>query len=206
MLLSEILPEDKRRLNELEIKLLELEKGNASVKISDVRIGIEDMANRLEELEKLVQRESKSRRNDMKRRVQHLKMSLAHVKESFDAISMRRSCQDLESQRKELLGESSTDPVIFDLEAAESSSLSRSNRMVYDYLESGRETLSELLAQKDRLKSIQRKVFDIMNLLGISNSIMRLVEKRDFVDKWIVFGGMILVTFLLFIVYWYWRQ
>ena len=206
MLLSEILPEDKRRLNELEIKLLELEKGNASVKISDVRIGIEDMANRLEELEKLVQRESKSRRNDMKRRVQHLKMSLAHVKESFDAISVRRSCQDLESQRKELLGESSTDPVIFDLEAAESSSLSRSNRMVYDYLESGRETLSELLAQKDRLKSIQRKVFDIMNLLGISNSIMRLVEKRDFVDKWIVFGGMILVTFLLFIVYWYWRQ
>ena len=46
-MISEILPEEKRRLHELEVKLGELERGNPSVDAVDVTIGLDEITNRL---------------------------------------------------------------------------------------------------------------------------------------------------------------
>lgn len=63
--------------------------------------------------------------------------------------------------------------------------------------------MSGLLSQKERLKGIQRKAFDILNSLGIANSLMKAVEGRDTVDKWIVYGGMLFILLLIVLVYLY---
>jgi len=78
--------------------------------------------------------------------------------------------------------------------------------MITEYLAIGQETLSDLISQKERLKFVQRRLLDIMSLLGVSNSIMRVVERRDFVDRWIVIVGIVLVSLLLFSVYWFLKK
>ena len=100
-------------------------------------------------------------------------------------------------------GDRSSAGVNIDLEMAERDSLHRSSQMVGEYLAHGQETLNELLDQKARLKGIQRKVFDIMNYLGVSQSIIKAVEKRDLTDKWIVLSGMVIVTTFTIGLWWF---
>ena len=206
-MLSELIAEDKRRVFELEAQLVEYEKGtNKAVQASDIQLGLEEMGKRLVELERQANNESKSRRDDMRRRVSHLRSTHTHVKQSLEVIMRRRDSQKYESARRDLFGDTSGDGqsnVNIDLEMAESASLDRSSNMVNTYIAQGQETLNELLEQKDRLKNIQRKVFDIMNYLGISQSIIKAVEKRDFTDKWIVIIGMIVVSSFLLVLWWF---
>jgi Golgi SNAP receptor complex protein 2 len=53
------------------------------------------------------------------------------------------------------------------------------------------------LEQRDRLKAMQRKMFDVMSMLGVSNSTLRYMERRASVDKAIVYGGMVLTLVFL---------
>jgi golgi SNAP receptor complex member 2 len=234
--LNELLPEEKRRLHELERQIMELERydteingtggfggapgsgngrygngGSGMVKLppqlSDIRLSITEMSRRLDELDKLVEKESKTRRSDMKRRVQHLRSAYENLVISLENYDKRRYQKDYSLQKHELFGKySNSDPEIDDLEMAESSSLMKSQTMLNDYLNTGRETLGELLSQRERLKSVQTKVFDILSLLGISNSIMRAVEKRDLFDRYLVFGGMAVTIVILFLVIFYLRS
>ena len=206
-MLSELLSEDKRKLYELEQKLAEFEKGNPSIQAIDISLGLEEMAKRLTELEKQANNESKARRDDMRRRVAHLKSTHTHVKQSFDVLIRRKENLKYEHARKDLFGGSDDNLNLnIDLELAENDSLNRSSNMINSYIAQGQETLQELLSQKDRLKNVQRKVLDIMNYLGISNSIMKAVERRDFTDKWIVISGMILTSGLTFLLWWYFSK
>ncbi len=81
----------------------------------------------------------------------------------------------------------------------------RNITLISEYIALSRESLSELFSQKERLKGVQRKVYDILNYLGKSNSIIRAVEKREIVDKYLVYVGMVVVTGLLLFVYLYLR-
>mmetsp|Transcript_33551 Transcript_33551/g.76704 ORF Transcript_33551/g.76704 Transcript_33551/m.76704 type:complete len:99 (-) Transcript_33551:121-417(-) len=88
----------------------------------------------------------------------------------------------------------------------EGQALKRSAR-AFDELEtSGLAMLAQLAGQRDRLKSAQRKLLDVMNTLGVSNSLMRFIEKRHFMDSLIVYGGMLITVAILALVYWYWRM
>lgn len=215
-MIAEIFPEEKKRLYELEQQLFLLEKGNTSIRISDVYIGVEDMGKRLENLDQLTLQESKNRRDDYRRKIQHLKSTHAHIKSGLDAYAKVKRYTHIydagpgfEDQKRQLFGNNNNEyniDVNYDIEKAESESINRSSKMVGDYIKQGQETLSELLSQKERLKGIQRKVFDIMNYLGVSNNIMRAVERREIVDRWILFGGMALVTFLIIMILFYWRK
>lgn len=204
--LSELFPEEKRRLHELENQIIELEKGNSKIQVSDIRLSISEMNRRLEELEKLVNKESKTYRSDMKRRYQHLKSTYDNIVLSLENYDKRRYQQDYSLQKYELFGKySNIDPELANIEITENKSLEKSNIMLSEYLVNGKETLMELISQRERLKSVQKKVFDILNLLGISNTIMRNVEKRDLHDKYIVFGGMFIVLLILAFVFFYLR-
>ena len=49
----------------------------------------------------------------------------------------------------------------------------------------------------------QRKILDVTNTLGLSNTVMRLIEKRQFQDKFILFGGMIVTCIIMYLVWVY---
>lgn len=52
------------------------------------------------------------------------------------------------------------------------------------------------------MQRAQRKALDVMNTLGLSGTVLKLIERRHRVDKWIAYGGM---TAVIVIVYLFWR-
>jgi Golgi SNAP receptor complex protein 2 len=212
-MLSELLPEEKRRIFELEQQLMEVECKSGRVQSSDVYLGLREMTSRLDGLDKLANKEGKTRRDDMKRRIAHLRCSHGHIKTSLDSICRRRGEASYEENNRALLFDSGglengSGNGAYDLEGGirEGTSLDSSSSMVNSYINLARDTLSELTDQRDRFKGIQRKVLDVFAMLGISNKIIKKVEGRDAVDKWIVYGGMLLITALIVYIYLYIRK
>lgn len=208
-MLSELLPEAKRLLYELEIKLSEAERGHSSQQLSDIDLGIQDMSVRIEALDKLASKESKSRKDDAKRRVQHLRTTHRHIQSSYESIIRRRAKEGSYSADRALLF-SGVDleeyAANIDLELAQNKSIDSSTRMVDGYLQQGQETLNELVNQRERLKSAHKKLFDILNYLGLSSKTMRSIEQRDRADAIIVAIGMVFVLLVIFLLWWYFKR
>jgi golgi SNAP receptor complex member 2 len=205
-MLTDILSVEKARLHDLETQVAELECGRAGCK-DKTAIAAElcAVAAKFDEIDKLVSLESKARRDDFRRRAQHLKATYNHVRLTLDNVNKLSEQSNFEAQKEKLFAGASSQAYSDDisLEMAENGSLSRSTQKMNEYIAVGQETLAELVSQKERLKGIQRKVLDIMSHLGVSNSIMRAVERRDITDKYIVLAGMALVLLILLLVWWY---
>lgn len=45
-----------------------------------------------------------------------------------------------------------------------------------------------------------KKMLDVANMLGLSNTVMRLIERRATQDKLIMIGGMLLTCIFMFLV------
>lgn len=207
VMISELLPEEKRKLHELEQKVSELERGSSRYTYSDLSFEYEQLISRVGNLDKLVAKEPRAKIDDYRRRVAHLKSASQHVKASLDNLGKKHiAYTNAMNQKAALFGNHQLSRDDMALEQAENGSLARSSQMVGDYLSMGRESLEELISQRERLKSVQRRVLDIFNYLGLSNSLMKGIEGRDNVDRWIVFGGMIVVLAILFLVYIFLRK
>jgi len=175
-------------------------------------MGMDDMAKRLAELDRLVTNEPKAKRDDFRRRVDHLKGTYTHIKQQLDTYARKAGINlTHRGQRAELfagaagpgaLEQSREFAELQQLEAAEGGTLHRSNRMIGEYLRTGIETLAELQDQRSRLKGVQKKVLDIVNYLGISNTTMKAVADRDFWDAKIAYGGMVSVVLLVVYLWW----
>ncbi|KAM9255265.1 Golgi SNAP receptor complex member 2 isoform 2-T4 [Cariama cristata] len=58
----------------------------------------------------------------------------------------------------------------------------------------------ELLARTFTTNGTHKKILDVANMLGLSNTVMRLIEKRAFQDKYFMIGGMLLTCVIMFLV------
>ena len=65
----------------------------------------------------------------------------------------------------------------------------------------GREALQSLIGQRERLKGAHQKALDMLNLLGISQSVVRVMQRRNVTDRYIVYGGMAATTVFMYICY-----
>ncbi|RWS28249.1 hypothetical protein B4U80_05001 [Leptotrombidium deliense] len=86
--------------------------------------------------------------------------------------------------------------------AKENESLLNFHRNVDDMLAQGGNVLSNLRDQRNMLKGVHKRVVDIGNTLGLSNTVMRLIEKRTYFDRFILFGGMAVFVLFMFLC-WY---
>ena len=41
------------------------------------------------------------------------------------------------------------------------------------------------------LQAAHRKALDVLNSLGLSDSLLRVIDRRQRLDKWITYGGMV---------------
>jgi len=86
--------------------------------------------------------------------------------------------------------------------ADEGKSLQQSTYMVGDLIASGETSLNNLQQQRQQMGGITGVLFDMGNRLGLTQSTMRIIERRDITDAYLVFGGMI-VTILVIYVVWF---
>ena len=54
------------------------------------------------------------------------------------------------------------------------------------------------------LQSAQRKALDVLNSLVLSDSLLRIIDRRQRMDKWLTYGGMIFICLLMGGLLW-WR-
>lgn len=90
--------------------------------------------------------------------------------------------------------------IMIDQALQHNTSLQNSNRGIDDLIGSGTNILTNLRDQRDTLKGAHRKILDVANSLGLSNTVMRLIEKRAYQDKYILFGGMLITCIVMVLV------
>eukprot|EP01130_Rhizamoeba_saxonica_P007730 TRINITY_DN3136_c0_g1_i3.p1 TRINITY_DN3136_c0_g1~~TRINITY_DN3136_c0_g1_i3.p1 ORF type:complete len:214 (-),score=31.30 TRINITY_DN3136_c0_g1_i3:62-703(-) len=81
--------------------------------------------------------------------------------------------------------------------------LDESHKIVDDLLDMAGSIYSTLHSDNITLKNVRTKVMDIANVLGVSNSVIRMIERRLFVDKLILYGGMLFILLLLIVAVYY---
>lgn len=142
-------------------------------------------------------------------RVVKFREDLSELRKRFEGIKNKQVQKD----RNDLLGRRNTSTATpenpfatpqvqvsrSDHAFRESDFLSRTESSIDDYISQGREALSNLVEQRQVLKSTQRRILDAANTLGLSRGVIRAIERRSTQDKWIFIIGAVL-TFAAF--YW----
>ncbi|ETO33765.1 v-SNARE family protein, partial [Reticulomyxa filosa] len=86
--------------------------------------------------------------------------------------------------------------------ADELTSLQASHGIVDSALEALSNVKSDLFDQKSLLKQTRKKILDLGNLVGFSNSLVGVIMKRTTEDQWILYGGMLFTIVVIFLL-WY---
>ncbi|KAA0041747.1 membrin-11 [Cucumis melo var. makuwa] len=126
---------------------------------------------------------AKSQRDLWKRKVEQVAEEADSMKQSLDKYFLRNQKRMMEAkERAELLGRASGDSAhilrIFDDEAQAMNSVRNSSRMLEEASATGEAILFKYSEQRDRLKRAQRKALDVLNTVGLSNSVLKLIERR----------------------------
>jgi len=74
---------------------------------------------------------------------------------------------------------------------------------VDELLDTGTNVLAQLRTQRESLRSFDQRFRDMMGNLGMSATVMRLIQRRTYSDKLILFGCMIAFCLMMIFVYLY---
>ncbi|XP_044855834.1 Golgi SNAP receptor complex member 2 isoform X2 [Mauremys mutica] len=173
---------------------------------NEIQARIDRIFSNLERLEILSSKEPANKRQNAKLRVDQLKYDVQHLQSALRNFQHRRySREQQEKQREELLARTftandsdTTIPIDETLQFNES--LQNAHRGMDDLIGSGTSILHGLRDQRMTLKGTHKKILDVANMLGLSNTVMRLIEKRAFQDKYFMIGGMLLSCVIMFLV------
>jgi|TARA_B110000208_G_scaffold88427_1_gene111607 Golgi SNAP receptor complex protein 2 len=149
-----------------------------------------------------------TRRAVWESKVRSLAEDYEYMRTDRDDVARKRSVtENYATQRAALFGDadleggggaSASDVRAF---ADERGSINRSGRMVDEYISTANLSIHALRDQGGTLKQAQRRLLDIGNSLGLSKSLLGVVQTRAFWDKVLVYGGMIATLIMLLIVY-----
>ncbi|XP_048373967.1 Golgi SNAP receptor complex member 2 [Sphaerodactylus townsendi] len=173
---------------------------------NEIQARIDKIFSSLERLEIFCNKEPLNKRQNAKLRVDQLKYDIQHLQTALRNFQHRRYAREQqERQREELLAQTftandsdTTIPIDETLQFNES--LQNAHRGMDDLIGSGTSILRGLRDQRVTLKGTHKKILDVANMLGLSNTVMRLTEKRAFQDKYFMLGGMVLTCVLMFLV------
>lgn len=175
----------------------------------EIQARIDSITSNCERLDILIYKEPLSRRTNGKLRIDQLKYDKVHLQAALDTYRNRKYQRLQEEREREALlnhhfqpnsyGETSIamDQGQMIYAQKHHDSLQNANRGVDDMLQSGAGILENLRDQRMTIKGAHRRLYDIANSLGLSNTTMRLIERRAYQDKFILLGGMLLTLIVI---------
>jgi len=177
---------------------------------AEVRGRLETLWSNSERLEMLASKEPGARRQAARGRVDQLKGDLQHLGASLASLQSRREQRMREASDREALlrtefttnaaSRESETSIMIDRALQHQQDLGRVNSYMDDVLGQGAEILKGLQDQRDVLKGARRKLLDVANSLGMSDTVIRLIERRGAGDKYILVGGMVATCTFMFLV------
>lgn len=121
------------------------------------------------------------------------------VKQQRSALQMRDEL--LEGRTRNTLDQRPNMSAVDHL-STQHSSLQRSSDLVSEYAEMGRSALTSIRNQRVTMKSAQRRALDVASLLGLSSSLLKVIERSEKYTAAITYGCMCL-TLMIVIATWY---
>jgi len=171
---------------------------------------LDDLNKTFERLEIYVMKEPPTKRQGSRLKLNQMKYDSNHLGASLKNFQRRRYAREREkSEREDLLNRrfttnSNEDTSInIDYSLQHHSRLEGAHRGIDDMLDQGHHILGNLRDQRETLKRTRTKMLSFMNTLGISNTVMNLIERRSFQDKYVLYGGMLVTLSIMFLVYMY---
>ena len=176
---------------------------------SDLNFSLDELGRQLSIMEQLVARETPAQREVWRRKILELRedaQSIRRQAQYYDRmvntnLRQQREREDLMRRRRVRKNNYGGDMSQQDVNnlTNEASSLSQSQYMVGDLIGSGEATLTGLRDQREKLRGVNRLLFDIGNKVGLSNATMRIIERRDITDAYLVFAGMVVTLIVIYI-------
>lgn len=207
----ELFPKSRKLAYDSRQQLSQIQNG--TVHPSELFLSIEELTRQLSIMDALLLRETPAQREMWRRKIYDLQQDAESIRRQGEYYSrvtsaglrQQRESEELMALRRRRRGGNNDDnnahaATMNDL-SEESDSWGQSHSMMGDLLASGQASLSGLVEQRQRLKGVKRVLLDIGNKIGVSNSLMRVVERRDVTDAYFVFGG-ILVTLIIMYLCW----
>mmetsp|Transcript_5315 Transcript_5315/g.13353 ORF Transcript_5315/g.13353 Transcript_5315/m.13353 type:complete len:204 (+) Transcript_5315:172-783(+) len=198
---AELLPRANRLKYELEVQLRAVEQGNGDA--GDCGMGLRELFTQINTLRQLLNAERPERRNLWKVKIDELGHEAQFLSNDLRRVTNfhqhQRERDSLFRRRAGAAPSSAHDDL---LEAEDS--YARSGNQVDELMETGRASLDSLRAQRERLKNTHRNALDMINKLGLSDTVMRLINSRNRQDRKIVVGGFV-GLFVLFYLCMRWR-
>jgi len=176
----------------------------------EIQSRLDTMWSNTERLDMLAGKEPVQRRQAARQRVDQLKYDIQHLNAALQSMVSRAAMRAQEANDREMLlttqfttneaGRESETSIMIDRALEHQTSLARTNRYMDDMLGQGASILENLREQRGTLKSAQKKMLDVFNTLGMSNTVIRLIERRSQGDKYILIGGVVATCFFMWMV------
>ncbi|XP_012263757.1 Golgi SNAP receptor complex member 2 [Athalia rosae] len=190
----------------------QLERKHSDLDLQAIEYDIQSKINLInsncERLDILCMKGPVSQRQNAKMRVDQLKYDARHLcaaLNSWRSQLMRRKKEEIE--REALLSQQFTPndqiDIMIDHNLQHHSSLRNATHGVDDLIQHGSGILDGLRSQRSTLKGAHKRLVDIGNTLGLSNTTMRLIEQRARQDGLILVAGMVVTCFVIVLVIMY---
>lgn len=201
LVLLQLFPKCRKLAYDSRQQLSQVQNGVFSP--SELFLSLDELERQLDIMQSLVLKETPAQRQVWKRKILELRedsQSMRRQGEHYDRmvnsnVLQQRERNELLTRRRSRAAGAESDMQNY---AQEAQSLDQSQLMVGDLLSTGEASLTGLVQQRQQMRGIKRKVFDIGNKLGISNSTMRIIERRDITDAYLVFGGMVVTCIVIY--------
>jgi len=192
-----------------QLELLETGEDTSEALQNDLASDLNHMARITSSLETLAIQQSQSKRELWKIRVKQLVDThrvARNSMESYLSKQYKKHKQELEhAQLFERRKSSTVNSTQMQKLAEEGESIDRSISTAFDLESLGHSILSSIGQQNEQIKNIQSKLREMANNLGLHRSIIKIIERRQIVDKILVYGGMIFTLILIWILWYYIR-
>lgn len=146
-----------------------------------------------------------SQRQNTKMRVDQLKYDSRHLTAALSSWKnqmLRRQQEDAEREAllsKKFVPNDHVD-IMIDHNLQHNSSLNNAVRDVDNLISHGSGILDNLKSQRMSLKGAHKRLIDIGNTLGLSNTTMRFIEQRARQDGFILISGMVFTCLVIVLV------
>ncbi|KAE8907456.1 hypothetical protein PF010_g18554 [Phytophthora fragariae] len=214
--LDSLYPQARKLQFELKMQMSYLDSGRTGGRTdaelqAEARANLSTLEQLLWQLDSLAQTSAKpAERDTWAKKLQQLRSETHALGSSLEQHIYSASRRAVEARERESLmsrrnaGFDSGNGAMY--AAQESESLQRSSQMVSDLTSLSQSILGDLGEQRNRMKNVRTKLLDIANRLGLSSSLLRVIERRDTVDFWIVIGGMVFTLVFFYVCYSYATQ
>jgi len=124
-------------------------------------------------------------------------------KHSEKVVSKNERNELLEQRNRSSLQRDQETTILMDHGIVQRESLDRASNRMDEFITLGQTVLQNLQQQQATLKGTRKKLLDIANQLGLSQHVIRLIERRSKEDTYILVAGIVITLLIMWLVIYY---